>query len=145
MQQLDSVTFFVDGCLGCYDVPNALRHAGLRIEVHKDHFESRCEDEQWLTAVGNRGWVVLTKDKGFRSRQVEVAALMRSGTATFVLTNSNTTGPQNAAAFITAIPTMGAFLSTFQRPFLAQITAAGSVSLVLSHQMMIELHDQLPG
>ncbi len=145
MRQLDSVTFFVDRCLGCYDVPNALRSAGLRIEVHKDHFESRCEDDQWLTEVGKRGWVVLTKDKSFRSRQVEVAALMRSTAATFVLTNANTTGRQNADAFIAAIPRIAAFLSAFQKPFLAQITAAGVVSLVLTHQMMMDLHGDLPG
>ena len=144
MRQLDSVTFFVDRCLGCYDVPNALRSAGLRIEVHKDHFESRCQDDEWLRAAGQRGWVILTKDKSFRSRQVEVAALMRSAAATFVLTSANTTGAQNAAAFIAAIPRIGAFLSSFQRPFLAQITASGTVSLVLTHQMMIDLHRKLP-
>jgi len=126
-------------------VPEALRRAGLRIEIHKDHFESRAADHDWLPEVGRRGWVVLTKDKGFRTRQIEVAALMRSGTATFVLSSSNTTGAQNAAAFIAAIPTIGAFLGRFQKPFLAQITTVGTVSLVLSHAMMIDRYGDLPG
>ena len=140
---LDSVTFFTDRCLGCNDVPNALRKAGLSVEVHKEHFNSDCEDAVWIAEVGRRGWIILTKDKHFRSRQVEVAALMRSNTGTFVLTNSNTTGLQNAAIFIQAIPQIFDLIRGFTRPFLAQITSSGTVSIVLTHQNMIDLHGKL--
>lgn len=125
-------------------MPNALRAAGLKVEVHFDHFEAACLDQEWLPEVGKRGWIVLTKDKGFRSRQIEVAALMQSGTAAFVLTNSNTTGVQNGAAFVAAIPAMIKFLKKFDKPFLAQVTTSGNVDLVLTHDMMIELHGKLP-
>jgi len=130
--------------LGAFDVPTALRDAGLRVEVHKEHFNSDCEDHIWLAEVGRRGWIILTKDKQFTSRQIEVAALMKSNTATFVLTSANTTGPENAAAFVKAIPQMLAFLDRFQRPFLAKITPAGLASLVLTHQGMIDRHGKLP-
>ncbi len=141
---LDSVTFFTDRGLGAFDVPLALRGAGFVVEVHKDHFNSDCEDHVWIAEAERRGWVILTKDKSFRSRQIEVAALMKSNTATFVLTSSSTTGPQNAAAFIKAIPKMFEFLRRFQRPFLASVTPSGDVTLVLTHEMMIELHGKLP-
>jgi PIN like domain len=141
---LDSYTFFTDRGLGAFDVPNALRTFGLRVEIHKDHFNSDCEDSVWISEAGRRGWIILAKDKRFRSRQIEVAALMKSNTGTFVLTNSNTTGPQNAATFIKAIPQIFAFLRRFSRPFLANITPAGDVSLVLTHEMMIDLHGKLP-
>jgi len=114
------------------------------VEIHKDHFNSTCPDYEWLTAVGQRGWIVLTKDKSFRTRQVEVAALMRSGTATFVLTTGSTTGAQNAAAIVAAIPSIIQFTRKFPKPFLAQITAASAVSLVLTHDKMIALHGDLP-
>lgn len=125
-------------------MPGALRAASLHVEVHQDHFESTCPDHEWLAEVGRRGWIVLTKDKSFRTSQVEVAALMRSGTATFVLTTANTTGPQNGAAIVAAIPAIRRFLTRFQKPFLAQLTAASAVSLVLTHDKMIKLHRDLP-
>jgi hypothetical protein len=130
--------------LGSRDVPGALRSVGLSVEIHKDHFNSTCPDHEWLAEVGRRGWIVLTKDKGFRTRQVEVAALMRSGTGTFVLTTANTTGAQNAKAIVAAIPSIKRFLRRFSKPFLAQITAASAVSLVLTHDKMIALHGDLP-
>jgi hypothetical protein len=141
---LDSVTFFTDRGLGAFDVPIALRSFGLRVEIHKNHFDSDCEDSAWIAEVGRRGWVILAKDKHFRSRQIEVAALMKSNTGTFVLTNSNTTGLQNAATFIKAVPQMLEFLRRFPRPFLANVAPAGVVSLVLTHEMMIDLHGKLP-
>lgn len=141
---LDSVVFFTDRCLGAFDVPIALRNAGLIIEIHKDHFDSDCEDHVWIKAVGARGWIILTKDKSFRSRQIEVAALMQSSTGTFVLTSSNTTGPQNADAFIKATPQMLDFVKKFQPPFLANVTPSGRVHIILTHQGMIHLHGTMP-
>ena len=140
----DAVTFFVDRCLGCYDVPNALRESGLIVEVHKEHFDSDCEDSVWIAEVGRRGWIMLTKDKSFRTRRIEIAALMRANTATFVLTNSNATGRQHAAVFIRALPRIMKLVRDFTRPFLARITPAGSVNIVLTHQNMIDLHARLP-
>jgi len=141
--RLDSVTFFTDRGLGYHDVPDALRKAGLLVEAQQDHFNSDCDDPTWLAEVGRRGWVILTKDKSFRSRQNEVAALMRANTAAFFLTSSSTTGPQNAATFIKAIPQMFGLIASVSKPFLAQITPAGSVSIVLTHQMMMDLHGRL--
>jgi hypothetical protein len=139
----DSVIFFTDRGLGYHDVPDALRRAGLLVEAQQDHFNSDCDDATWVTEVGRRGWVILTKDKSFRTRQNEVAALMRANTAAFFLTNSSTTGAENAATFIKAIPQMLGLISSVSKPFLAQITPAGRVSIVLTHQMMIDLHGRL--
>jgi hypothetical protein len=139
---LKSVTFFTDRGLGAFDVPNALRAFGLNVEIHKAHFNSDCEDHVWIESVGRNGWIILTKDKHLRSRQIEVAALMKSNTATFVLANSNATGPQNAETFIKAMPQIFQFIQRFTRPFMAKITPNGSVELVLTHEMMIETYSR---
>ena len=135
---LDSITFFTDRVLGRHDVPESLRRFGLTVEIQQDHFESDCEDHVWITEVGKRGWIILTKDKQIRSRQIEIAALMRSDTATFVLTNANTSGPKNAETFIKAMPKIFELIKRIKKPFLATITPAGDVALARTHEMMIE-------
>ena len=52
-----------------------LRQSGLIIEFHADHFADDADDATWISAVGQRGWVVLTKDKTIRTRPVELQAL----------------------------------------------------------------------
>lgn len=69
---------------------------------------------------------------------------MQSGTSTFVLTSSNTTGQQNAEAFIKAMPQILDFVGKFQPPFLANVTPSGGVHIVLTHQGMIDLHGAMP-
>src|SRR5206468_11314223 len=43
--------------------PNPLRDAGLIVQTHDDHFASHALDEPWLSAIGKRGWVAITKDE----------------------------------------------------------------------------------
>ena len=139
--QPPSTVFFIDRCLGCFDVPNALRQAGFSVEIHKDHFNSDAPDPLWLPEVGRRGWVVLTKDGQFRSRQIEIAALINSGAPAFVLASRNTTGPQNGKAILTAMPQVLRLIKKMPPPFIAKITAAGAVELVLTQSRIIKLVD----
>lgn len=136
-RQPSAVTFFLDRCLGCYDVPDALREAGIQIEIHKQHFESRCPDEVWLQEVGKRGWTVITKDERFRSRQIEIAGLLKSGAPAFVLASGNTTGEENARAILKAMPQMLKLIDKQPPPFIAKITATGALKIVLTQSDLI--------
>ena len=71
---LNDSTFFVDRCLGTY-VGLELRASGLLVEFHADHFADDTDDQTWISEVGRRGWVVLTKDKAISRRPVEVHAV----------------------------------------------------------------------
>lgn len=71
----EAITFFVDRSLGL-GVANALRAAGVAVEVHQDHFKDDAPDAEWLTEVGRLCWVVLTKDKAIRRKQVEREAVL---------------------------------------------------------------------
>jgi hypothetical protein len=44
----DEPVFFVDRCLGARTVPDALRVAGARVEVHADHFADDAPDPEIL-------------------------------------------------------------------------------------------------
>jgi hypothetical protein len=49
------------------------------VEVHDDHFARDEEDRVWLQSVGEKGWVVLTKDQKLRYRPLEINALRARG------------------------------------------------------------------
>lgn len=129
-QPLPEPVLFLDNCLGSDVVANALRGQGIKVEVLDEHFENNTPDELWLSEVGKRGWVVLTKDKNIRRRQVERQALLRAGVAAFVLTAGDITGAEMAEAFWRAYPRMRKCLRDYELPFIASVSAAGAVRLL---------------
>jgi predicted nuclease of predicted toxin-antitoxin system len=128
-------TFFVDRSLGRHKVADALRQAGQAAVSHDTVFPQDTKDPTWLSAVGAKGWVVLTKDKHIRTRRNELASLLNAGVAAFVLTSGNITGEQMAAAFTAAIPQMLRLLISTARPFIARVTTAGGVQLIALKKM----------
>ena len=58
----------------------------MRVEAHDSHFPSNAKDEDWLLEIGNRGWLVLTKDRKFHNRILEITAIARSNARVFKLT-----------------------------------------------------------
>jgi len=107
-------------------VPEALRQAGLRVEVHDDHFPPDASDADWLRAVGQRGWVVLTKDERIRRRPLKHAALLDAGVRAFVL------GTDMGQAFVRAGGAMENLLRRRrQRPFIATVTRRGRVRVIV--------------
>ena len=88
--------FFLDRSLGKRKVADALRQAGMQVEIHDDHFPPDAKDEDWLREVGRRGWVVLTKDKMIRHRASELLALRKACVSAFVLTSGNLSGGEMA-------------------------------------------------
>jgi predicted nuclease of predicted toxin-antitoxin system len=95
----------VDRSLGKRVVAGALRSEGAKVEVHDDHFLPDAPDEEWLAVVGQKGWVVLTKDNRLRYHSREKATLLRRGVRAFILTARNLKGQEIARAFTAALPT----------------------------------------
>lgn len=122
--------FFLDRSLGKKRVATALRQAGAILYIHDDHFPPDAKDEDWLTKVGQRGWIVLTQDHRIRYRQVERLALMRAGVAAFILTSGDLQGEEMAQIVVKALPRIKRFLQKHRKPFIAKITKDGSVSLL---------------
>ena len=57
-------------------VAEALRAHGERVVVHDEYFAADAPDVQWLRQVGEKGWVVLTKDARIRTNALERQALL---------------------------------------------------------------------
>lgn len=110
----------------------ALRVEGANVEIHDAHFPADARDDDWLQEVGQRGWVVLSKDKHIRRRATELAALMTARVRTFVLTSGNLTGEEMAAAFVRALKRMTRVAAQNRPPFIATVAKDGTVSILLS-------------
>jgi cytosine/adenosine deaminase-related metal-dependent hydrolase len=111
------------------------------VELLTDHFEPDAPDSEWLRAVGERRWLILTKDRHIRSNQIEIVELMASGTACFTLTSANATGEDMAHAFVAALPVMKRFMAKFAPPFIATVSLSGAVSMLFTHSSLIKKID----
>jgi hypothetical protein len=97
---LEPLVFFLDRSLGKKKIADALRQTGERVEVHDDHFPPDAKDVDWLSNVGAREWIVLTKDNRIRYRTLERNALMQAGVKAFILTGTDLRGEEMAQIFI---------------------------------------------
>ena len=125
----DETVFFIDRSLGIDPIRTELVNAGLTVEIHDDYFARDEEDRTWLRTVGERGWVVLTKDQRLRYRPLEIAALRASRARVFVLTAGNLRGIEIAAIFLKALPRIAKILHTVPGPFVARVSQLGQVKL----------------
>ena len=49
---------------------------GIRHERHRQHFPPGTEDSVWLPFAGQKGWILLTKDKRIRFNDLEKQAVI---------------------------------------------------------------------
>jgi PIN like domain len=108
-----------------------LNAEGLRVELHDSHFRQGTPDADWLPVVGERGWIVLTKDTRIRYRPAEKQALLGAGVRAFAFTSGSLSGAQMGDAIVKALPKILALLASHQRAFVARITAASDVAILL--------------
>lgn len=116
------VTFFLDRCLDSRSLATALRDAGADLGRHRDHFREDASDEEWLPAVGRRGWVVLTNDKHIRRNQLQREALIGAGVKAFVMTTGNLTGEEAAAVWVRHLLKICNLAICTPAPFIAHVT-----------------------
>jgi hypothetical protein len=100
-QKTETPVFFVDRSLDGKIVPTKLREAGWKVEHHDDHFSDNTPDTTWISEAGRHGWIILTADERIRYKPAEKAALLDSGTLTFLLASrKGLTGVEMADAFL---------------------------------------------
>jgi hypothetical protein len=124
---LQNTVFFIDRCVGKQSIAAPLRAAGLHVELHDDHFPQGAKDEEWLPVVGERGWLVITRDDRIRYHSLEAAAARNAGVGMLVVVSKNLTGPQTAEILLKAMERIRRFLKKHQPPFMVKIYRDGSI------------------
>jgi predicted nuclease of predicted toxin-antitoxin system len=134
----DRPIFFIDWCLG-KSVANALIEAGAQVEHHGDYFAQNTPDPEWLKVVGDRGWVVLTKDGAIGTNVLESRAIARAGSRVFILVSGNLSRQQMSALFVGVLPKLTKFNQGNQAPFIAKIYKDGRVELWRNQIQLLKL------
>ena len=98
-----------------------LRDAGLKVEAHHVHFKHNTEDETWLEVVGEKKWIVFTRDKMIGKRKIQFHALLNAGVKAFVLVTENLKDAENAAIVLKQMDKIFQMIEDNNRPFIAKI------------------------
>lgn len=85
-------TLFIDRDAWSHRLDLALRAAGIAFVAHREHFDDDMPDPEWLTQVGQHGWIVLTRDQRIRNRPNELRAAREARLHVFALTSGNLSG-----------------------------------------------------
>jgi predicted nuclease of predicted toxin-antitoxin system len=122
---LEPITYFVDESLDSHSVVNALREAGAKVERLTEHFPKGTLDETWLAQAGRNSWVVLTRDKRIRYRQLERTALREAKVRAIVFTGGNVTGADTALILVSALGRLEKLARGDSGPFIYHIGISG--------------------
>jgi predicted nuclease of predicted toxin-antitoxin system len=138
MNQGTSITFFIDRCLGNKRIVEVLKQAGIHVEIHDDHFPKNAQDVDWLPQVGERGWVILTKDSSISKNKLERIAVTNANIKMFILASQKLSGEDMANIFLLAIVKMQALVYKNQAPFIAKIYRDGRVEMWKDRQSLLD-------
>lgn len=124
--------FFIDRCLGKRSVPQLVEAALApeeRTEIHDDHFAQNVKDTEWLSAVGARGWVVLSQDKAIVRNPLELRALLGAGVAFFGVGSGSMPGTDIGSGLARGLPGIRRALRRFGLPMIATVSLEGDVTV----------------
>jgi hypothetical protein len=122
-----SLVFFTDRDLG-NALPTTLAQGGLTVERHAAHFPPDCPDEEWLRAIGSRGWIAVTRDTRIRYKPNELAAVLRHRVALLVLVG-NATHAELATNFVRTSARIASFLGRHDPPLIAKVYRPSAAEL----------------
>lgn len=122
------IIFYIDRCLG-RSIANQLRQAGLNIKYHDDEFSQNAQDVEWLREVGNRGWIVLTKDVAITRNTAERLTVTLAEVRLFALSRQDLSSSEMNDILRSAIPKIQKIVRQHPAPFIAKIYKDGAVKL----------------
>jgi uncharacterized protein with PIN domain len=109
----------------------ALRNAGLKVEVHDDHFAQNAPDPEWLSVAGKNGWIVVTRDERIRYREAEKQAIRRAKVGAFVLAaRGDLKIEMLAEVLLKAMTKIRRTITDQKPPFIAKVSRDGTVRVL---------------
>lgn len=121
----EPLTLFLDESLDSDSIAQALTAAGARVERLTHHLPKGTDDATWLSFVGSRGWVVLTRDKRIRYRRLERLALQAARVRAFVFTGGNITIRETGEILAGAFQAMRKICEREAGPFVFHVGRVG--------------------
>ncbi|NOT20305.1 MAG: hypothetical protein HOP24_08560 [Sideroxydans sp.] len=121
---------FIDRCAWSNRLGDALTAANIAFTPHHEHFEPNSPDEEWLPAVGKKGWLVLTRDKNIRRKPNELRAFKENRVVAIVLTSGQASASDTAELVVRLYPKLLRKIQNAKPPAMFAVTLAGTISSV---------------
>lgn len=136
-----SIHIFVDRNLASGVLLRELREAqithdlGLDIRSHMEEFPEfvsveEVSDAKWLREIGERGWLILSRDLRIRYNDVEKRAIKDSRASFFALTAKKASSRELASIVVKAMNRVVRFAEQHDPPFIARIYRDGRIEEV---------------
>jgi hypothetical protein len=122
----EELVYFLDESIDSETIATALRDAGANVVRATERFPRGTPDEAWLAEAGKNKWVVLTRDKRIRYRELEKRSLHQANVRAFVFTGGNVTVKDTAALLAGALGDLGRIARSDPGPFIYNIGRAGN-------------------
>jgi len=124
---VNGITLFIDRDIWSHRLDAALRAASIPFVAHRNQFPDDTPDAEWIAAVAERGWTILTRDRRIRYRANEAAAVRRGRLHMFALTSGNVSAAETATIVVKAWPAIQRGVATTPPPMMWSITRGGVV------------------
>lgn len=103
-----------------------------------DHFDPDTPDTIWVPQVGAKRWIILSKDTKLRNNNIELMALLKANTHSFLMTAQQQRGCDMAAAFVSALHDMKQIVAKEPSSVVSTVSSAGRVRIHLTQSAVIK-------
>lgn len=100
--QPSPTVLFLDATHQSKVTANLLRDLDVRVEVHRRHYRPDAPDHEWIAEVTQKGWVIISGDKGIREDGINRHAVIKARAKVFILADTNSRGAEWAASLVVA-------------------------------------------
>jgi PIN like domain len=119
---------FLDENLAGKRLPEGLRKDGLAVKLLHEEFQRGVLDTDLLPRIGEKGWILLTKDNQIRRRPLEIQAFIAARLRVLVFESAEMTSGEMLDAFRKALPAIGQFVKKRKAPFVMRVGMTGRVT-----------------
>ncbi len=113
-------------------LPNALDSLKLQIpiEYHQRHFPIDSPDDEWMSEIGGRGWVLVGHDSRHHLEPAELSAIKQYSMGCFYLWGSEAKRWEKALCFLRAYQRILNAIAETPKPYIFRIGKNGGLANV---------------
>ena len=117
--------FFIDNNLS-HSLANGMRAFGEDVDHLKDHLPEDTPDREWLKYIGEKEYILITRDDNIRRNPAELKSLKDYSVGAFFLGGKNRTRWQLIQQLVRNWPRIKKFAAKQSKPFAFRIPPTGT-------------------
>ena len=137
---MSKLTFYFDRNFGIR-FPKALHYIGAPVSIRwhdEQRFPQAMPDDEWLSIVGQQGWVVFSHDRKFHSEAAETAAVLQHKVGCFYLPCSNEPRWEKMRCFMRSVDRIITLASETPKPYIFNVEKGGRIRSVAINRKRTE-------